>query len=193
MAVADVEEGTSTVFGALTRLPPPGRGHHRLGKVFVTGGSLAAAPFLIQSDGAFVLPNLPLGSYSVTVEFDDIVWPQVRLDVSGGRVRAQTNDVVGNTLSLPGGDDLSAPFELVPVGKHGFYIPREEFSLMGLLKSPMVLMLGLPMAMMAIMKLMPQDELRQQMKQMGKDMQTLTGGDTAGASGQAAINAKKKE
>jgi hypothetical protein len=188
-APSAVNGAAADVYGSLSRLPPPVKGTPRFGRVTLSGG---AEPVLIQHDGTFVIPQVPVGSYSVTIEFEDIVWPQLRLDVSEGkkegsvRIRARTNDVVGDSVSLPGGDDAGTPIEVAPIGKHGYYIPREEFSVMSFFKNPMMLMMVVSMGMVGLMKLMPQDELRQQMKEISQ----MASGNSQ--DGPAAI-AKKKE
>ena len=184
---AEAKLKTVDVFGQLSKLPPVPKGQVRGGRVTVSGN---VEPTLIQSDGSFALVDVPLGSYIATIEFDDIVWPLIRIDVTEGRhgvlrIRAATHDVVGSTITLPGGDDAANAIEVPPVGRHGYYVPREEFSPMSFLKNPMVLMMVVSMGMIGMMKLLPQDELRQQMKELSQ----ATSGKDAGP---AAITKKKE-
>lgn len=143
------------------------------------------APILVQSDGVFLIPQLPLGSYVATIDFDDFIFPLVRLDITESRqktrtqseikinsnlpsirIRAATNDVVGNAVALLGSGDENEPLEIPAFAMHQFFIPREEFSIMSFFKNPMMIMMVVSFGMIGMMKMMPQEELKKTMKEM---------------------------
>ena len=179
----------ATIHGRITEIPkeiaPSGA------RVSVDGGQLVA---LVDESGHFALNGLEPGSHIMQVALEDLVFPPIRLDVSevANRFRAVVNDGSSRTLvnamsaaaaaeasASSGGDVPVVPIS--PVGRHKYYVPREHFSVMSIVKNPMVLMMLFSVGMVYIMPLIAdQDEMKAQMKDMQKSINQVQG---AGAGG----------
>lgn len=136
------------------------------GRVIVNGGEFVT---YTTQDGSFVVRGLPEGTHLLDIDLGNYLFPQVRLRVSRGRdnnarVRAIMND--GGEAAFTGGEASDAPVLVPAVSRQQWFVPREEYSLAGLVKNPMILMMLFTVGLMALMKLMPQEELKQQMKEM---------------------------
>lgn len=122
----------------------------------------------VRSDGAFMVSNLPLGSYLLQADWFDFVFPTVRVDVEWMRTGKNSTAIVISTSynehpvrMTPGtGMEESKPAIITTVGAAQYYEPREKFDLMQLLRSPMGLMALVGVGMLLIMKMLPEEELK---------------------------------
>ncbi|KAJ7071305.1 hypothetical protein C8F01DRAFT_1109955 [Mycena amicta] len=114
-------------------------------------------------DGSFTIPNVSEGVYLLSVVSHDYVFDQLRIDVldSGYQVRPYA---VGTPLNPPS-TIILPEISLVARVTHGYYMPPQSFNLMGMLGSPMVLMLvvggGMVLAMPYLMKNMDPETLKE--------------------------------
>lgn len=124
-------------------------------------------------DGAFAVHQLPYGTYLLQAEYHDFVFPTIRVEVmyreAGGQqgreplIRTSANDFPVRQLEGSGMEESSPA--LIPVsGVHQYYIPREQMRITDLLKNPMIIMLLISASLMGMMKLFPEEEVRESQK-----------------------------
>lgn len=177
---------TTTVYYGYLKIPPQYYSHPdstdpmnqvQPGSVLLTDGTNSIrAP--VQEDGSFVVYNLPYGTYLLHAEFNDFIFPTIRVDVQykerdGGLripvIRTYQNDypvrpVEGN------GIDVDSPAVIPVAGRHEYYIPRENFRLIDVLKSPMIILMLVSFGMLGLLKLFPEEEMKESRK-MTKEWQ----------------------
>ena len=119
-------------------------------RVIVDGGAHIVP---VDSRGQFVVPAQQPGSHIFEFSVADLAVPPVRVDVSDSkqdRFRAVLNDgsarVIVNAMSDAAYEEAAAsagadfPVVLVsPIGEHKYFVPREGFNVMSMVKNPMVL------------------------------------------------------
>ncbi|CAI4230414.1 unnamed protein product [Auanema sp. JU1783] len=119
----------------------------------------------VQDDGAFVVNNVPSGSYVVQVENVDFVFEPIRVDITAkGKMRARKL----NVLQPNSVNQLPYPLKLTARETTKYFRKREEWRVTDMLMSPMVLMLALPLLVMLILpKIAATDpSLQKEMEQM---------------------------
>jgi hypothetical protein len=130
-------------------------------KVVLNGGQKLS---FVRSDGSFAFQGVPAGTHLLEVVALGYFFSPVRVDVSSrlqGQVRAS---LVETGRSLP--DSLV----LEPLREEYYYEKREPFSAMGLLKSPMGLMIGFMVVCVFLLpKLMDQID-PEEMKRVQEEM-----------------------
>ena len=156
-------------------------------RVIADGGKYVSP---VDDKASFVFPALPVGSHVLEVSVGDAVFPPVRIDVMAepNRYRAYVNDgserLLVNAATESNAADAAAAagtsyprIVLHPVGRLSYFVPREGFSVMSILKNPMVLMMVFSLGMVYVMPLIAdQDEMRAQMKDMQKTLNQAQGG-----------------
>jgi len=103
-------------------------------KVVLNGGEQVS--FVRQQDGSFLFEDVPAGTHLLEVVAPGYFFSPVRVDVSSrlaGQVRASY---------VEGPRRISDALVLEPRQEENYYEVREPFSLFGLLKSPMGMMIG---------------------------------------------------
>ncbi|KAG5476371.1 hypothetical protein LSCM1_04073 [Leishmania martiniquensis] len=123
-------------------------------------------------DGSFSVYKLPYGTYILQAEYHYFAFPTVRVDVlyrdtGDGRheplIRTSSNDYPVRQLEGTGLDEESPA--MIPISaQHMYYIPRQQMDIVSLLKSPMVIMLLISASLMGLMKLFPEEEIRESQK-----------------------------
>jgi len=132
-------------------------------KVFLNGGEELA---FLRSDGSFTLHSVQPGTHILDFTLGNFILPQVRIDISlkkRGKIRASVSEN-GKIEVLP------YPLLLDPRGKAKYFVPREEYSMLGMLKNPMVIMM-LVVGVMAFVlpKLADPEQMKEQMQQLSGD------------------------
>ena len=98
----------------------------------------------LRRDNTFILPDLEDASYLLTLHSRDYFFPPLRIDVGPGQTIDAWQTFRGNEWSNKGPHYGSAKDELTiqlaPSGRKEFYQERGGFSLLGFVKSPMILM-----------------------------------------------------
>jgi hypothetical protein len=102
----------------------------------------------IRRDNTFVFPSLDAASYLLTIHSRDHTFPPFRIDVTSEAENQRSisawQTFRGNEWSNKGPLYGTAQDELKidvrPIGQKDFYEERQSFSLVGFLKSPMILM-----------------------------------------------------
>ncbi|KAG8340545.1 putative Protein of unknown function (DUF2012) [Trypanosoma vivax] len=135
-----------------------------------------------KEDGSFVLYNIPYGTYYLHGEYANFVYPTVRVDVTQktlqGAVRPHIRTYENGALLRPlrgTGLDESSPALIPFMGMLEYYVPREEYSLWGFVKNPVVLMMILSMVLMGMMRLIPEEERRESMVELQRMRKQLSG------------------
>lgn len=190
--IATATEITSTIEGQLGRVPADVL-KKNAARISLNGDQLV---YYSRRDGSFVLPQLQPGSYLMEIGISNFVFPPIWIDVSptgvdkfrvikhdgSGRVLASTfhdedladeTDEESGTSKKPSKQTKKrqqsehAMVVIDALGQHQYYVPREAFSMLSMLKNPTVLIMGVTMLMAFVMpKIANQDEMRKQMKEL---------------------------
>lgn len=153
--------------------------HTQPGQVILTDGSITLRA-TVRSDGSFVVKQVPFGFYLLQADFFDFVFPTVRVEVQHKRteygirpvIHCYRNEYPVTPLRGSGMEEES-PAVIPTAGAVQYYVPREKFDPMALLKSPMVLIMLFAGAMLLMAKMIPEEELkksRDQSKEMRRMM-----------------------
>jgi len=120
----------------------------------------------ITSNGKFVIPDVPDGTYVFSVDSHDYAFDQYRIDVnhrsiSPVEVRPY---ILGVPMGPPSNILLPYPLSIASREKYVYFLPQESFNLGGMLLNPMMLAMiacgGLVLAMPYIMKNLDTDALQ---------------------------------
>lgn len=118
----------------------------------------------IHSDGTFTITGLPSNSYVVEVSSPRNVYESVRVDInSKGKVRARRLNLLQPSEIVT----LRYPLNFESKGYPNYFFKREQFRIMDILMSPMVLMMVVPLLLVLVLpKLVNQDpELKKELEQ----------------------------
>ncbi|KPI85983.1 hypothetical protein ABL78_4945 [Leptomonas seymouri] len=178
-SVTSAAEETVTYYGQL-RLPEAYLRHPdsqaplnniQQGSVLLTNGQTSIMVPTAR-DGSFIVYKLPYGTYLMQVEYHDFEFPTMRVDVmyretgNGKReplLRTSTNDFPVKQVDGTGLEEESPA--LIPVsGVHQYYMPRQEMRLTDIVKNPMIMMLLISCGLMGLMKLFPEEDLKESQK-----------------------------
>ncbi|KAG6842511.1 hypothetical protein C0991_000037 [Blastosporella zonata] len=121
----------------------------RPSKVVLDNGRMRGT---LLRDGSFSIPDVPVGTYVLSVVTPDYSFDQLRVDIldsaSTPEVRPYT---IGTPLNPPSTVLLAYPITLTPRHKHAYFVPHESFNLLAMLSNPMTLMMVVGGAMMLAM------------------------------------------
>ncbi|KAK7463762.1 hypothetical protein VKT23_007101 [Stygiomarasmius scandens] len=163
-------------------------GYKQLGpaRVILDTGEMSGS---VMKDGSFSIPNVSAGTYVLSVLSHDHWFDQLRVDVQDETTAEVRTYVAGTPLNPPSSFLLPYPVALEAKGKYNYFVPPESFNLMGMLGSPMMLImifggamvLGLPY----LMKNMDPEslaEFKEQQAKMSQMQNAMTSGDFKGLS-----------
>ncbi|CAL1695997.1 unnamed protein product [Somion occarium] len=141
----------------------PGIGDLGQAKVVLDNGNLYGS---VTRNGQFVIPEVPSGTYILSVVAHDHAFERLRIDVLDTDTLPEVRPYVpGTPLSPPSPVTLPYPITLIPRARYDYYTPQESFNLVGMFQNPMMLlMLGtgvLMLAMPYIMKNMDPEVLQE--------------------------------
>ncbi|KAK0465396.1 uncharacterized protein EV420DRAFT_1475533 [Desarmillaria tabescens] len=138
----------------------------------------------VVRDGSFTIHDVPTGTYILSVLTHDFVFDQLRIDVLQDATVEARPYPPGTSLNPPVPNRLSYPLTLTPRTKHKYFVPPDSFNMLGMLKSPMVLMMVftgvMVLAMPYLMKNMDPESLedfKEQQAKMAKMQSAMTNGD----------------
>lgn len=118
----------------------------------------------LRADGTFTIPGLSSNSYVLEISSPRNVYEPVRIDInSKGKIRTRRL----NLLQPSDVQLLKYPLNFESRGYPNYFFKREQFRIMDILFSPMVLMMVVPLVLMLILpKLVNQDpELQKELEQ----------------------------
>ncbi|KAK7058801.1 hypothetical protein VNI00_001425 [Paramarasmius palmivorus] len=138
----------------------------------------------VTQDGAFSIPNVTAGTYILSVLAHDHAFEQLRIDVLDESSIEVRPYVPGTPLNPASTILLPYPITLSAKAKFNYFVPPESFNIMGMLGSPMMLMMlfagGMVLAMPYLMKnLDPEalEDMKEQQAKMAKMQSAMASGD----------------
>ncbi|KAG1755103.1 uncharacterized protein EDB91DRAFT_1097293 [Suillus paluster] len=155
-------------------------------KVLLDAGKMSGR---VTRNGNFSIPDVPPGTYILSVLSHDYSFDHVRIDVSRSEPQPEVRPhIFGTPLLTTTSFSLPYPILLIPRHKNRYFSPRESFNLLGMFQSPMMMIMVLTgvmmLAMPYIMKNMdPEtlDGLKGQVKAASKQ-NSIQSGDPGGLS-----------
>jgi len=118
----------------------------------------------LKADGTFSIPGLSSNSYVVEISSPRNVYEPVRVDInSKGKIRTRRlNLIQPSDVTM-----LRYPLSFESKGYPNYFFKREQFRVMDILLSPMVLMMVVPLLLVVVLpKLVNQDpELQRELQQ----------------------------
>ncbi|KAJ3971333.1 hypothetical protein EV361DRAFT_962692 [Lentinula raphanica] len=177
------------------------RGYSQLGHAKVVLDNMRYSGGILR-DGFFIIPNVPSGTYLLSVISHDHQFDQMRVDIKDDSVEVHPY-IPGTPMNPPSTILLPYPITLSARQRFNYFAPRESFNIMGMLKSPMILMMifggGLVLGMPYLMKNMDPEALedfKREQAKMSNAQAALQSGDLksgfsalmAAASGQEQTN-----
>ncbi|KAI0651776.1 hypothetical protein C8Q79DRAFT_57498 [Trametes meyenii] len=114
---------------------------HELGqaKVVLDNGKLRGG---VTRDGSFVIPDVPAGTYVLSVLAHDHQFDQLRIDVFEADTLPEVRPYFpGTPLSPAAAGTLPYPPVLGAKGRHDYFVPREAFNVLAMFKNPMMMMM----------------------------------------------------
>ncbi|KAG7099395.1 hypothetical protein E1B28_001248 [Marasmius oreades] len=140
----------------------------------------------VAQDGVFTIPNVNPGTYVFSAMSHNYAFDQLRIDVYESAIEVRPY-VPGTPLNPPSTITLQYPIELSAKQKYNYFVPPESFNVMGMLGSPMMLLMifggGMMLAMPYLMKnLDPEalEDMKEQQTKMAKMQNAMTSGDLKG-------------
>ena len=136
-------------------------------RILVDDGQYVA---FLRADGTFTIPGLPSNTYVVEVISPRNAYEPVRVDInSKGKVRTRRlNLIQPSEVTM-----LRYPLSFESKGYPNYFFKREQFRVMDILMSPMVLMMVVPLLLVVVLpKLVNQDpELQRELQQTSSILQ----------------------
>ncbi|KAJ7786008.1 hypothetical protein B0H16DRAFT_1670275 [Mycena metata] len=136
----------------------------------------------VLRDGSFSIPNVPVGTYILSVVSHDHVFDQLRIDVLDSTFEARPYSV-GTPLN-PASSIILPTISLPARAKHSYFMPVDSFNLLGMFQNPMMLMLlfggVMVVSMPYLMKNLDPEtmkEFREQQAKMSQMQSAVAGGD----------------
>ena len=118
----------------------------------------------LHADGTFSIPGLQSNSYVIEVAASRNVYEPMRVDInSKGKIRARRlNLIQPSEITL-----MRYPLLFESKGYPNYFFKREQFRILDILMSPMVLMMVVPLVLVVLLpKLVNQDpELQKELQQ----------------------------
>ncbi|KAF9572000.1 ER membrane protein complex subunit 7 [Mortierella alpina] len=115
-------------------------------KVILSGGLFQT---LVNDDGLFVFPDVPLGAYVLEVKSPQLTYSKVRVVVTTNEVRATRMSVSDHFSSQQ--QTLPMPLTLRPRPRPMHYIPPEGAKVAGWFANPMILLSSFSFLMLLLM------------------------------------------
>ncbi|CAA7266607.1 unnamed protein product [Cyclocybe aegerita] len=96
----------------------------------------------ITRGGKFVIPDVPQGTYILSISSHDHSFEQLRVDVTDSSLPPEVRPyIAGTPLNPPSSVLLPYPIVLSPKDKNVYFVPPESFNLTGMLANPMMLLM----------------------------------------------------
>jgi hypothetical protein len=138
----------------------------------------------VTSNGRFVIPDAPDGTYILSIESHDYAFDHYRIDINQNSVSPVEVRpyILGIPMNPPSNVILPYPLSIAAKEKYVYFLPRQSFNLGGMLSNPMMLaMLAcgvLVLAMPYIMKNLDPEVLEEFKREQGRLSKTAHQGNT---------------
>jgi hypothetical protein len=118
-------------------------------KVLLDAGKMSGR---VTRNGNFSIPDVPPGTYVLSVLSHDYSFDHVRIDVSPSEPLPEVRPYIfGTPLLTTTSFILPYPIVLTPRHKNRYFSPHESFNLVGMFRSPMMMIMGLTGVLMLAM------------------------------------------
>lgn len=158
------ESGRYTIEGRVYPMDPPFNqpNWQTNTKIHINGGEYLG---FVKESGAFVIHNVPSGSYILEVINTEYSYEPVRVEInSKGKFRARKVNHIQTSQVI----QVPYPLKLKPLGKTKYFQIREQWRITDFLFNPMVLMMVLPLFLIMILpKMMNDPETKKDLEQIG--------------------------
>ncbi|KAF8167928.1 hypothetical protein B0H34DRAFT_683677, partial [Crassisporium funariophilum] len=125
----------------------------------------------IMHDGKFVIPDVPDGTYILSLISHDHSFDQLRIDINNSTTEVRPY-VSGTPMTPPSPVLLPYPVVFTPREKHTYFVPPESFNIISMLSNPMMLLMvfggGMMLAMPYLIKNMDPETLEDFKEQQGR-------------------------
>ncbi|KAG2129948.1 hypothetical protein DEU56DRAFT_872408 [Suillus clintonianus] len=164
-------------------------------KVLLDAGKMSGR---VTRNGNFSIPDVPQGTYVLSVLSRDYSFDHVRIDVSPSEPLPEVRPYIfGTPLLTTASFNLPYPIVLTPRHKNRYFSPHESFNLLGMFQSPMMMIMVLTgvmmLAMPYIMKQLDPETLDGLKGQQGKAEKSIQSGDPRGLSALLSANSAGEE
>ncbi|KAJ7597228.1 hypothetical protein C8J56DRAFT_1041439 [Mycena floridula] len=126
----------------------------------------------VASTEASLRPDVPAGTYLLQVLSHDHSFDQLRIDVHPDAESEARHYTPGTPFNPASPSSLSYPIEISAKQRYSYFVPPESFNLIGMLRSPMVLLMifggGMMLAMPYMMQNMDPESLEEFKDQQAK-------------------------
>lgn len=144
----------------------------------------------ITRDGSFMIPDVPEGTYIFNIVARNHIFDQYRVDVVDSLSPPEVRPYLpGTPLSSTANSHVTIayPLKVHPKFKNEYFVPNQSFNVMGMLQSPMIMMMGavglMAVALPYMMKNLDPEQLKEVQEsqaRMAKMQSSLTSGDFRG-------------
>jgi len=151
-------------------------------KVILDDGSMYGS---VTRDGRFVIPDVPVGTYILSVLAHDHLFDQFRVDVFDTSSDPEIRPYIpGTPLSATPAVTLPYPLKLYPRQRNDYFVPPQSFNILGMFQNPMMLMMvgvgAMALLMPYLMKNMDPEslqDLKDQQSRIANIQNSVTSGD----------------
>jgi len=144
----------------------------------------------ITRDGSFVIPDVPEGTYIFNIVARDHLFDQYRIDIVDSLSPPEVRPYIpGTPLSSTANTPVTVtyPLNIHPRYKNEYFVPKQSFNVMGMLQSPMIMMMGAVGVMVLALPYMMNNldpeqlkEVQQSQARVVKMQSSITSGDLSG-------------
>jgi len=146
-------------------------------KVALDDGTFSSS---VTHDGEFIIPDVPDGTYILSLISHDYFFNQLRLDVKNFTAEVRLY-IPGTPLNPPSPVLLPYPIVLIPREKSVYFVPPETFNLFAMMSNPMMLLMvvggGMMLVMPYLMNHLDSDAM-EEFKEQGRIKGALHSGDS---------------
>ncbi|KAF8912839.1 hypothetical protein CPB84DRAFT_1841287 [Gymnopilus junonius] len=138
----------------------------------------------ITVNGQFTIPDVPEGTYLLSIISHDFAFDQLRIDITNSSLPKVRPYIPGTPMNPPSSILLPYPIVLSAKEKADYFVPPERFNLAGMFANPMMLlMVGVGVMMLAMPYLIKNmdpealEELKEKQAKMGSIQSAFQSGD----------------
>ncbi|PPQ76717.1 hypothetical protein CVT26_004378 [Gymnopilus dilepis] len=138
----------------------------------------------ITAEGRFTIPDVPEGTYLLSILSHDFTFDQLRVDVTNASLPEVRPYIPGTPFDPPSSVLLPYPIVLSAKEKADYFVPPESFNLAAMFSNPMMLlMVGVAVMMLGMPYLIKNmdpealEEFKEQQAKMGSIQNAFQSGD----------------